>query len=77
MKKYEYTILDNKSNAYKKEFINDSEAISYLKKNWKNYIVSALSRDKIWLCDPEKYILATVDTASGYLEVQSWNKEKK
>lgn len=70
MSKYEYTILDNKCNAYKKEFISDSEAVSYIRKYWRDYIVSITSNDQIWLYRPNKLLLATVNTSTGYVEVK-------
>lgn len=68
--KYQYIILDNKCNIYRKEFINDSEALTYLRKNWKSFIVSVLSNDQICLYNSNKFLIATVNTSNGFLDVK-------
>lgn len=66
-----YTIYDNKGNKHFHEFSNDSEALSYMSSRYVDYIVSILSSDSILLVRPNGYILAYIDTASGYQTVKT------
>lgn len=66
-----YTIYDNKGNKHFREFANDSVALEYMRSRFVDYIVSVLSSDSILLVRPNGYILAYIDTASGYQTVKT------
>lgn len=60
-----YYIIDNSGNLFKKSFSNDSEAFSYFRNHWEDYISSCLSCDYISVANEDKYYIFQIDTVKG------------
>lgn len=74
MNRYEYTVIDTTCKGIKKEFVSPSEAVSWLRIHWIDFVVKNPSKEDICithvsLADCNNRIIANVHVKTGFLEV--------